>query len=246
MKRRIEADTRGLGRWESPEGWDRPTFSHTVTMVDGKTDHWLPYVAGCTVALDVHPADEPFTRGAPYVWCRRVIENGNVSFPTSPLFGRFIEQAGSRPKVLAGEGRSEVVGAEYVYCFRAVGVLHGSERQFFPRSEVPVPVPDSVTRQDRPAAFDTLQHSVKHLGQLMKNLCDVADMADELIVAEKETGDFAEDRLTRVHHEARANRALQSILNAAKAQSGRVGTEFAGYLKASPELAYWLKRWQAH
>jgi hypothetical protein len=77
--------------------------------------------------------------------------------------------------VLAGEGRSEVVGAEYVYCFRAVGVLHGSERQFFPRSEVPVPVPDSVTRQDRPAAFDTLQHSVKHLGQLMENLCDVAD-----------------------------------------------------------------------
>jgi hypothetical protein len=87
--------------------------------------------------------------------------------------------------VLAGEGRSEVVGAEYVYCFRAVGVLHGSERQFFPRSEVPVPVPDRVTRQDRPAAFDTLQHSVKHLGQLMENLCDVADMADELIVAEK-------------------------------------------------------------
>jgi hypothetical protein len=110
-------------------------------MVDGKTDHWLPYVAGCTVALDVHPADEPFTRGAPYIWCRRVIENGNVSFPTSPLFGRFIEQAGSRPKVLAGEGQSEVVGAEYVYCFRAVGVLHGSERQFFPRSEVPCASP---------------------------------------------------------------------------------------------------------
>jgi hypothetical protein len=213
-----------------------------VTMVDGKTDHWLPYVAGCTVALDVHPADEPFTRGAPYIWCRRVIENGNASFPTSPLFGRFIEQAGSRPKVLAGEGQSEVVGAEYVYCFRAVGVLHGSERQFFPRSEVPAPVPDSVTRQDLPAAFDTLQHSVKHLGQLMENLCDVADMADELIVAEKETGDFAEDRLTRVHHEARAYRALQSMLNAAMAQSSRVGTELAGYLKASPELAYWLKR----
>jgi hypothetical protein len=200
MKRRIEADTCGLGRWESPEGWDRPTFSHTVTMVDGKTDHWLPYVAGCTVALDVHPADEPFTRGAPYVWCRRVIENGNVSLPTSPLFGRFIEQAGSRPKVLAGNGQSVVVGPEYVYCFRAVGVLHGSERQFFPRSEVPAPVPDSVTRQDLPAAFDTLP---------------------------------------------RAYRALQSMLNAAMAQSGRVGTELADYLKASPELAHWLSRWQA-
>jgi hypothetical protein len=36
------------------------------------------------------------------------------------------------------------------------------------------------------------------------------------------------------------------MLNAAMAQSGRVGTELTGYLKASPELAYWLKRWQAH
>jgi len=31
MQRRIEADTCGLGRWEQPEGWDYPTFSHTVT-----------------------------------------------------------------------------------------------------------------------------------------------------------------------------------------------------------------------
>jgi hypothetical protein len=38
--------------------------------------------------------------GAPYVWCKRALENGNVAFPTAPLFGRFIEQAGSRPKVL--------------------------------------------------------------------------------------------------------------------------------------------------
>ena len=39
MKRRIEADTCGWGRWEEPEGWSTPTFSHTVSMVDGKTDH---------------------------------------------------------------------------------------------------------------------------------------------------------------------------------------------------------------
>jgi hypothetical protein len=142
-------------------------------MVDGKTDHWLPYVAGCTVALDVHPADEPFTRGAPYVWCRRVIENGNVSFPTSPLFGRFIEQSGVCPKVLAGEGRSEVVGPGYVYCFRAVGVLHGSERQFFPRSEVPAPVPSAVVRQDQPAAFDLLQHGVKALDNALQAMANV-------------------------------------------------------------------------
>jgi hypothetical protein len=29
------------------------------------------------------------------------------------------------------------------------------------------------------------------------------------------------------------------------AQSGRVGTELADFLKASPALAYWLARWQA-
>jgi hypothetical protein len=78
---------------------------------------------------------------------------------------------------------------------------------------VPAPVPDSVVRQDRPAAFDTLQHSVKHLGQLIVNLCDVADMADELIEAEKKAGDLKWE--TCDHIEARAYRALQPILNAA-------------------------------
>jgi hypothetical protein len=136
-------------------------------MVDGKIDHWLPYVCGCTVALAVHPADEPFTRGAPYVWCKRIRENGNVMFPTAPLFGRFIEQAGSRPKVLSGAGQSEVVGAEYVHCFRAVGVL-GSERQFFPRSEVPTPVPSKGERLDGPAAFDLLQNAAKQLDRLLR------------------------------------------------------------------------------
>jgi hypothetical protein len=28
-------------------------------------------------------------------------------------------------------------------------------------------------------------------------------------------------------------------------ESGQVGTELADYLKTSPSLAYWLKRWQA-
>jgi hypothetical protein len=73
----------------------------------------------------------------------------------------------------------------------------------------------------------------------------VVDLADELIDAEKKTGDFAEDRLTRVHHEARAYRTLQPILNAAMSQSGEVGTDLAAYLKTSPSLAYWLKHWQA-
>jgi hypothetical protein len=236
MARRIEADTCGLGRWEQPDGWSHPTYSYTVTMIDGKTDHWLPYVCGCTVALAVHSVDEPFTRGAAYVWCKRVIENGNVSFPTSPLFGRFIEQAGRRPKVLAGEGgKSAVVGEEYVYCFRAVGVVYGGERQFFPRSEVPTPVPGEAERINGPAAFDVLQHRVKALDQLIENMCDVTDMADELIVAEKKTGDLKPEG--RAHIEARAYRVLQPILNAVMRQSGSVETDLADYLDASPALA---------
>ena len=76
-------------------------------------------------------------------------------------------------------------------------VGHNAER--YTRSEIPVPIPSKAERLDGPAAFDTLQHAVKQLGQLMENLCDVADMADELIVAEKKPGGLAEDRLTRVH-----------------------------------------------
>ncbi len=184
MKRRIEADTCGLGRWEEPEGWSRPTFSHTVTLVSSRTDHWLPYISGCTAALAVHPADEPFTRGAAYVWCKRITENGNVSFPTSPLFGRFIANTSDGPKVLAGVGQSEVVDAEYVYCFRAVGVLHG-ERQFFPRSEVPRPVPSSVVRQDQPSAFDLLQHGVKALDNALQAMANVTELIDDVEEADK-------------------------------------------------------------
>jgi len=121
-------------------------------------------------------------------------------------------------------------------------VLHG-ERQFFPRSEVPVPVPSEAERISGPAAFDTLQHAAKRLDQLIANLCEVTDMADELAESEKKTGSLTAD--AREHIEARAYRALQPIINAAMSQSGQVDTELAGYLKQSPALAYWLKRWQA-
>jgi hypothetical protein len=119
-------------------------------------------------------------------------------FPTSPLFGRFIANADNGPKVLA---RSEVVGSEYIYCFRAVGVLHG-ERQFFPRSEVPVPVPGKAERQDAPAAFDMLQLAANRLDELITNLCEAADMADELAEVEKKTGTLTVDARERI--EARA------------------------------------------
>ena len=242
MQRRIEADTCGLGHWQQPEGWNYPTFSHTVTHVDGNADHWLPYVTGCTIALAVHSADQPFMRGAAYVWCKRIRENGNALFPTAPLFGRFIELAAGRLKVLAGKGVSAMVGEEYVYCYRAVGILHG-EREFFPRSEVPVPVPSEAEHINGPSAFDTLQYAVKDLGQIITSLCDVTDTADELIAAEKKMGALKTD--ARVVIEARAYRSLQPILNAAMRQSGEVDTDLADYLKQSPSLAYWLKRWQA-
>ena len=193
-------------------------------MVDGKTDHWLPYVCGCTVALAVHPADEPFTRGAAYVWCKRVIENGNVSFPTSPLFGRFIELAGGRLKVLAGKGVSAMVGEEYAYCFRAVGVLHG-ERQFFPRSEVPTPVPSGIIRQDQPAAFDLLQHGVKALDNALQAMANITELIDDVDDADKRSDN--DKYLDRRYRKAQARSHL------------------ADYHKASPELAHWLSRWQA-
>jgi hypothetical protein len=242
MKRRIEADTCGLGRWEKPEDWDRPTFSHTVTMVSGRTDHWLPYIGGAVVALAVQAIEGPFTRGAPYVWCKRALENGNVSFPTSPLFGRFIEQAGSRPKVLAGEGQSEVVGAEYVYCFRAVGVLH-NERQFFPRSEVPMPVPNSVIRQDQPAAFDLLQHGVKALDNARQAMANVTELIDDVDDADKRSDN--DKYLDRRYRKAQAYEALDHLLTTALDKSATLRSRLADYHKASPELAHWLSRWQA-
>jgi hypothetical protein len=239
MRRRIEADTCGLGRWEEPEGWSSPTFSHTVTLVDGNADHWLPYVCGCTVALAVQPADEPFTRGAAYVWCKRVTENGNVLFPTSPLFGRFIANTSNGPKVLAGEGKSEVVGPEYVYCFRAVGVLHG-ERQFFPRSEVPTPIPSSVVRQDQPAAFDLLQHGVKALDNALQAMANVIELIDDVDDADKRSDN--DKYLDRRYRKAQAYEALDHLLTTALDKSATLQRRVADYHKASPELAHFRLR----
>ena len=247
MERNIQRDTCGLGHWRQPEEWDKEPFSHTVTIVTDLTGHlggWQIYNSGVTVALINHPIEGPFVRGVPYVWCKQARNHNGTSgvYPTAPLFGRFIELADGRLKVLSGRAASAVVGAEYVYCYRATGHIgYGSEQ--YARSEIPIPIPCAAVRQDQPAAFDTLQHAAKRLDQLIANLCEVADMADELAEAEKKTGSLTTD--ARQHIEARAYRALQPILNAAMSQSGQVDTELAGYLKQSPSLAYWLKRWQA-
>jgi hypothetical protein len=246
MERNIQRDTCGLGHWRQPDEWDKEPFSHTVTMVTDWTGHmggWQIYNSGVTVALISHPIAGPFVRGVPYVWCKQA-RNGNGTsgtYPTAPLFGRFIELSGDRPRVLSGKATSAVLGADYVYCYRAVGhVGYGSEQ--YARSEIPIPIPSAAVRQDGPAAFDILQHAAKRLDELISNLCEVTDMADELAEAEKKAGTLTAD--AREHIEARAYRALQPIINAAMAQSGQMGAELADYLNASPSLAHWLARWQ--
>jgi hypothetical protein len=123
MERNIKRNTCGLGHWRQPEEWDKEPFSHTVTMVTDWTGHmggWQIYNSGVTVALIEHPIEGPFVRGVPYVWCKQA-RNGNGTsgtYPTAPLFGRFIEWSGDRPRVLAGRATSAVVGAEYAYLAR--------------------------------------------------------------------------------------------------------------------------------
>ena len=154
-----------------------------------------------TVALINHPIEGPFVRGVPYAWCKQA-RNGNGTggtYPTAPLFGRLIEWSGDRSKVLSGKATSAVLGAEYVYCYRAVGhVGYGSEQ--FARSEIPIPIPSAALRQDQPAAFDMLQHAAKRLDELISNLCEVADMADELAEAEKKVGTLTADPASISRH----------------------------------------------
>jgi hypothetical protein len=249
LERRIQRNTCGLGHWREPRDWSSEPFSHTVTTVCGLDGHqggWQIYNSGVVVTLAVQPIAGPFTRGAPYVWCKAAHDhNGNSGvYPTAPLFGRFISQTSRGPKVLSGNGKSTVIGAEYVYCFRANGMI-GCDADLYTRSEIPVPVPSSAERIDQPAAFETLQHAVQALDQLLINMGDITDMADELTDADKGTGDIAEDHRRQANREARAYRALQPILNAAIRESGQVGTELADYLKASPKLDRYLTRWLA-
>jgi hypothetical protein len=83
-----------------------------------------------------------------------------------------------------GKGKAAVVGAEYVYCFRAVGMV-GRDADLYTRSEIPVPIPSEDERQKPPAEFDLLQHHVKALDHIICNMADVVDMTDELDDAKK-------------------------------------------------------------
>jgi hypothetical protein len=244
-ERNIQRDTLGLGHWREPADWCSEPFSHTVTMVadvTGMADGWQIYNSGVVVTLAVHPIEGPFVRGAPYVWCKQAREVMGDPHPTAPIFGRFLSQTKRGPKVLAGPGRSAVLGAEYVYCFRAVGRA-GFDSDLFQRSEIPVPIPSEAERQQQPAEFDVLQHHIAALDQVLCNMADVVDMTDELEDAAKKAG--GDDADMRAHRQARAYRVLDTIVTAALRQSGTVEQQLADFLAASPKLARYLARWQS-
>jgi hypothetical protein len=90
----------------------------------------------------------------------------------------------ARPKVLSGRGKSAVLGAEYVYCFRPVGMI-GRDADLYTRSEIPVPISTAAEWNEQPAEFEELQHHVKALDQLLSNMADIDDMVDDLDDAAK-------------------------------------------------------------
>jgi hypothetical protein len=175
------------------------------------------------------------------VWCKRVREFGGGEHPTAPLFGRFMSQTKRGPMVLSGRGKSAVVDAEYVYCFRPVGRI-GWDAALYTRSEIPVPVPSSAEWDEQPAEFEVLQHNVKALDQILSNMADIDGMTDALDdAAKKATGD---DYHAKAHRQARAFRALQLILTAAMQQHDQLESQLATFLASSPKLAMRLAHWQ--
>jgi hypothetical protein len=166
----------------------------------------------------------------------------NGVYPTAPLFGRFIEWSGDRPKVLAARGESAVLGAEYVYYFRAVGMV-GRDADQYARSEIPVPIPSTAVRQDQPAAFDLLQHGVKALDNALQAMANVTELIDDVDDADKRSDN--DKYLDRRYRKAQAYEALDHLLTTAIDKSETLQRRLADYHKASPELAHWLARWQA-
>lgn len=248
MQARIDADTRGLGRWTDPEGWGSTPFSHTVTLVDGLScgteSGWNIYNGSVVVALVVHPTDTAFERGQPYVWCKTVREFSGDTYPTSPIFGRFIEKDRSgRPIALVGRGKSEVIDEKHDQCFRAVGrVGHGKE--FYQRSELPVPVPGKAIRYDQPLGLEAIQDLLDDLRGVIEAALYVTELVKESDNAEKAAKGKVDSDSQR-WREARAFQSLCPILAEALNWQSQVHHELDNFLEASPSLAYWLKEIQA-
>jgi hypothetical protein len=134
------------------------------------------------------------------------------------------------------------VGAEYVYCFRPVGGI-GWDAPLYTRSEIPVPIPSDTEWNEQPAEFEVLQHHVKALDQLLCNMADIDDMIDELDDAAKKAGK-ADDWQATACRQARAFKALQSILTAAMQQHDQLECQRATFLASAPKLAKRLAHWQ--
>ena len=246
IERNIQRDTCGLGYWREPKDWCTEPFSHTVTTVadaTGQQGGWLLYNSGVIVTLAVHPVEGPFVRGVPYVWRKRVRDIGGAEHPTAPIFGRFMSQTKRGPKVLSGRDKSAVLGAEYVYCFRPVGMI-GRDAALYTRSEIPVPIPTAAEWDEQPAEFEVLQHHVKALDQLLSNMADIDDMVDDLDDAAKKAGK-ADDWQAAACRQARAFKALQPILNAAMQQHDQLESQLATFLASAPKLAKRLAHCQA-
>jgi hypothetical protein len=242
-RQKEQDETCGLGyRWERPDDWDTKPFSHTVTMVEGISAGygtvWSLYNSGVVATLAVHAPGEPYERGHPYVWCKTV-RNGNGApgtYPSAPVFGRFIEATPSGPRVLVANAKAEVLGPEYNQCFCPVGHV-GRGEEFFPRSEVPVPVPSQAVRQDLPVQLDALQRAVKSLDDALTAMARTTDMVDEL-------DDHDGGSEARHARRAEAYGVLDNLLTMAMQNASNVREGLDECLKASPELAYWLSRWQ--
>ena len=136
-----------------------------------------------------------------------------------------------------------MLGAEYVYCFRAVGRA-GFDSDLFQRSEIPVPIPSEDERQKQPAEFDVLQHHIAALDQVLCNMADVVDMTDELDDAAKGRGQ-GDDYAAKAGRQARAYKVLDDLVTTALRSSARVREQLGDFLEASPKLATYLARWQA-
>jgi hypothetical protein len=102
--------------------------------------------------------------------------------------------------------------------------------------------PTDVECNDQAVAFDILQVQVKALDQLLHNMADIDDMADELDDAAKKAGD---DHDAKAHRQARAYKLTQIVLTAGMQQQRLVEEQMADFLAASPKLARHLARWQS-
>jgi len=205
---------------------------------------WNIYNSGVVVTLVVHPTEGPFERGEPYVWSKTARGGfGDAgTYPTAPIFGRFIEKKdqSGRPIALVGRGRSQAIDAKYDQCFRAVGSV-GFGSEFYQRSELPIPVPSEAVRKDQPMQFDWLQHQVRRLGQILTAMGHATDMVDELDDAEKAAKGKI-DYEAQSPRQASAYEVLEPLITRAMTQRVQIAQAMDDFLEASPVLAHYPKR----